>query len=329
VRLRTSGIVAALLVLAGCAAPSTGEPQTAAPALGFPVTIEHALGTTTIPAPPTRIVALSYEEDVLSQVGVATVGRTENYYAPGSLYPWQEGAVDPGVVPLGGMDGLDLEKVAALQPDLVLATNFYQLDSVYEGLSAIAPTVGYRTGWGEATWQDTARVIGRAVGKEAEVEQRISEVDGSVAALAAELPGLAGKTFSSVFYHDAGQFTVDTNPEGHTAKLLGQLGMVMSPRIVAEVANRSLGAEQVGMIDADLVRLGFATDALRAELTARPLFQAVPAVRDGRVFESDVFGATAGNNPTLLNVPWQLERQRAVLERVAAGGGAPGATSGH
>jgi iron complex transport system substrate-binding protein len=88
--------------------------------------------------------------------------------------------------------------------------------------------------------------------------------------------------------------------------------------IVTEVVNRSLGAEQVGLIDADLVRLGYASDELRAQLTASPLFQAVPAVRDGRVFEFDVFGATAGNNPTLLNVPWQLERQRAVLERVAA-----------
>jgi iron complex transport system substrate-binding protein len=318
VRLRTSGIVAALLVVAGCAAPSQDEPAAAAPAPGFPVAIEHALGTTTIPAPPTRIVALSYEEDVLSQVGVTTVGRTENHYAPGALYPWQEGEVDPRVVPVGGPDGLDLEEVAALQPDLILATNYYELENVYEGLSAIAPTVGYRTGWGEATWQDTARVIGHAVGKEAEVEQRIRETDGMVTGLAAELPGLAGKSFSSVFYHDAGQFTVDTNPKGHTAKLLGQLGMVMSPRIVAEVVNRSLGAERVGLIDADLVRLGYASDDLRAQLTASPLFQALPAVRDGRVFESDVFGATAGNNPTLLNVPWQLEQQRAVLERVAA-----------
>jgi iron complex transport system substrate-binding protein len=318
VRLEISGIVAALLVVAGCSAPSgTTVPAGAGPVPGFPVTIEHAFGTTTIPTPPSRIVALSFEEDVLSQVGVAVVGRTENYYAPGSLYPWQEGEVDPGIPPLGGNE-LDLEKVAALRPDLILATNYYGLESEYAGLSAIAPTVGYRTGWGEATWQDTARVIGRAVGREADVERRIGEVDGTVAALAAELPGLAGKTFSSVFYHEAGQFSVDTNPDGHTAKLLGQLGMVMSPRIVAEVTNRSLGAEQVGLIDADLVRLGYASDELRAHLAASPLFRAVPAVRDGRVFESDVFGATAGNNPTLLNVPWQLEQQRAVLERVAA-----------
>jgi iron complex transport system substrate-binding protein len=71
-------------------------------------------------------------------------------------------------------------------------------------------------------------------------------------------------------------------------------------------------------IDADLVRLGYGSDDLRTQLTTSPLFQAVPAVRDGRVFESDVFGATAGNNPTLLNVPWQLQQQRAVLERVVA-----------
>jgi iron complex transport system substrate-binding protein len=319
VRPGISGIVAALLVVAGCSAPSGATASAAAgPAPGFPVTIEHALGTTTILAPPTRIVALSFEEDVLSQIGVAVVGRTDSYFAPGALHPWQEGHVDPGVVPLGGPDGLDLEKVAALDPDLILATNYYGLDGEYGGLSAIAPTVGYRTGWGEDTWQDTARVIGRAVGREADVEQRIGQVEGYIAALGAELPGLAGKTFSSVFYHQAGQFSVDTNPEGHTAKLLGQLGMVMSPRIVSEVVNRSLGAEQVGLIDADLVRLGYASDELRAHLTASPLFRAVPAVRDGRVFESDVFGATAGNNPTLLNVPWQLEQQRAVLERVAA-----------
>jgi iron complex transport system substrate-binding protein len=319
VRFRIAALVAVLLVIAGCSAPSSSASVAdPAPVEGFPVTIEHALGTTTITAPPTRIVALSFEEDVLSQVGVAVVGRTENYYAPGALQPWQEGHVDPRVVALGGPDGLDLEKVAALAPDLILATNHYELESVYEGLSAIAPTIGYRTGWGEATWQDTARVIGRAVGKEAEVEQRIREVDGSVAALAAELPGLSGKTFSSVFYYDAGQFSVDTNPEGHTAKLLGQLGMVMSPRIVADVVNRSVGAEQMGLIDADLVRLGYASDQLRTQLAASPLFHALPAVRDGRVFESDVFGATAGNNPTLLNVPWQLEQQRAVLERVAA-----------
>jgi hypothetical protein len=52
----------------------------------------------------------------------------------------------------------------------------------------------------------------------------------------------------------------------------------MSRRIVSEVMDRSPSAKQVGLIDADLVGLGFAGEELRAELTASPLFQAVPAV---------------------------------------------------
>jgi iron complex transport system substrate-binding protein len=84
------------------------------------------------------------------------------------------------------------------------------------------------------------------------------------------------------------------------------------------VQNRAVGAERMGLIDADVVSLGTATEELRAELAANPLFRAIPAVRDGRVHETDVFGATAANNPTLLNVPWQLERLRPVLERAAS-----------
>lgn len=285
------------------------------------MTIEHALGTTTIPARPTRIVALSFEEDVLSQVGVTTVGHLDNLFEPGAPYPWQAGEVDlTGSRPVGDSGGtIGLEEIAALAPDLILATNYFALADVYQGLSAIAPTVGFRTGWGEASWQDLARVIGQAVGRPDDVERQVAEVEGYVDGVAEALPGLRGKTFSSVYYYEAGMFAVDTNPEGHTARLLGELGMVLSPQIVAEVENRSLSVERVGLIDADLVALGFAGDALRAELTASPLYQGVSAVQDLRVHLVDNYGATAVNSPTLLNIRWNLERQRPLLERVAAG----------
>lgn len=52
--------------------------------------------------------------------------------------------------------------------------------------------------------------------------------------------------------------------------------------------------------------LGFGSDALEAELTACPLFQAIPAVRDDRV---DI---------SMLNIPWQLDRRRPVPGLVAA-----------
>lgn len=314
-------IVVVALVLAACAAPAGPDTAQAPASPGFPLTIEHALGVATIPEAPTRIVALSFEEDVLARIGVSTVGHAGNSYAPGTPYPWQEGVVDlSGSAALGVVDGINLEAVAALDPDLILATNLFTLPDTYEQLSAIAPTVGYRTGWGEATWQETSRVIGQATGHSADVDREIGEVEKYVDDLAAALPGLAGATYSGGYYYESGTFAVGTDPDGQTGRLYSELGMVLSPRIVAEVVDRSLSLEQIGVLDADLVRIGFGSDELQAELTASPLYQTLPSVREGRVSFSDNYGATAGSNPTMLNIPWLFDEIRPVLERVAAAG---------
>lgn len=96
--------------------------------------------------------------------------------------------------------------------------------------------------------------------------------------------------------------------------------MVFGPRIAAEVVDRSLSLEQIGLLEVDLLGIGFASPELKADVTANPLYAGLSVVREGRVNESDNFGATAGNNPTLLNIPWQLERQRSALATVAGAG---------
>ncbi len=58
---------------------------------------------------------------------------------------------------------------------------------------------------------------------------------------------------------------------------------------------------------------------LRADLTASPLYAALPAARAGHVLEVSEQLATANDNPSILNVPWQLEQFRPTLEKVAAG----------
>lgn len=170
------------------------------------MTITPKLGTTTIPAEPTRIVALSFEEDALSRVGISTVGHADNYYAAGEPYPWQVGEVDlSGSAPVIDAAGtVNFERIASLDPDLILATNFYGLDEAFPQLSQIAPTVGYETDWGKATWQDTAAVIGQAVGREAEMAQAVADVEEYLTDLAAELPGLQGKTHAGAYHHPPG-----------------------------------------------------------------------------------------------------------------------------
>ncbi|GAA3069201.1 iron-siderophore ABC transporter substrate-binding protein [Pseudonocardia yunnanensis] len=298
-----------------------GAAPTAPAADRFPVTIHHKLGTTTIPAQPKRIVALSYEEDTLGALGITPIAYGANEFLPGGRYPWLAGKIDlSGSTELKNVfNALNLEQVAGLRPDLILATNFYGLENYYDKLSRIAPTVGFINEPGTSTWQDVSRLIGRAVGRSAQTEQAISTTEGDVNAVAARLPGLKGRTFSSSFYHDPGQpFAVIDDPATISVALYAQLGLVLSPTVTSTVKDRSLSTEHIGSLDADFMFVGFAAPELRTSLDGNPAYTAIPAVREGRVYQADAFTALTFNNPTLLNIPWQLERIASTLERVAA-----------
>jgi iron complex transport system substrate-binding protein len=316
--------VLAFLVLAGsgCGGDDGGTTESSPSAGGtaFPVTVEHQLGSTVVEAAPQRIVALSNEEDTLAVLGVTPIAYAGNPSRPGGAYPWLEGRIDLSssteLEDVYGA-GLNVEQIAALEPDLILATNFYGLDQYYEQLRAIAPTVGPPVEAGIAPWQETSRAIGRSVGRLAEVEAAIADTEGRIASFGRGLPGLAGRTFSSSYYYEAGTFAVIDDPTTTSVLVFDAIGMVLAPAIETTVVDRSLSLENVDALDADFMAIGFASDDLRADLTSDPLYLALGAVADGRVAELDEFQAGVLNNPTMLNVPWLLDELRATLEKVA------------
>jgi len=77
----------AVLAMTSCAPAPQESSGPASDAGAFPVTITHRFGATTISSGPKRIVALSFEEDALSLVGIAPVGHADNAYEPGRPYP--------------------------------------------------------------------------------------------------------------------------------------------------------------------------------------------------------------------------------------------------
>jgi iron complex transport system substrate-binding protein len=325
-------VIAVMLAACGGAASESGAggsgstvpgaAPTAPPTDRFPVTIQHKLGATTIPAEPKRIVALSFEEDTLGALGITPIAYGSNDFLPGGRYPWLAGKIDlSGSTELKNVfNALSLEQVAGLRPDLILATNFYGLENYYDELSRIAPTVGFINEAGTSSWQDVSRLIGRAVGRSEQTEQAISATEVDVDALATRLPGLKGRTFSSSFYYAPGQpLAVIDDPATISVALYTQLGLVLSPAVTSTVRDRSLSMEQIGSLDADFLFIGFAAPELRTSLDANPAYTSIPAVREGRVYQADPFTALTFNNPTLLNIPWQLEQITSTLERVAAG----------
>jgi iron complex transport system substrate-binding protein len=109
----------------------------------FPITIEHDFGSTTITAPAQRIVVLEwvYAENLLA-LGVMPVGMADidGYNNWVKIEP----QLDETVVDVGTRQEPNLEVIAELQPDLIIAPSF-RVSANYEALSAIAPTITFNS----------------------------------------------------------------------------------------------------------------------------------------------------------------------------------------
>ncbi|WP_232303520.1 iron-siderophore ABC transporter substrate-binding protein [Pseudofrankia sp. DC12] len=316
--------VAAVATAAGCGSSDgsggAGTVASASAAAGsFPVTLKNKFGTTVVPAQPKRIIALSYEEDTLATLGITPIAYARNPYKPDGVFPWLSGKIDLSKsTALDTSGDLNLEQIASLHPDLILATNFYGLEDYYGKLSKIAPTVGYTDDAGIATWQENSTIIGKAVGRAADEQKAIAATEKTIQDARSSLPGLAGKTFSYSFYYESGGLAVIDDPKTVSVQLYSELGMKLAPGVTANVVDRELSMEKLGALDADFMLVGYAAPELKTEMDANKLFTDIPAVRAGRVLEVDAFTAGAVNNPTILNIPWQLEQLKPVLAKAAA-----------
>lgn len=89
---------------------------------------------------------------------------------------------------LGTMAEPDLEALRALEPDLIICTEFHQ--NIYRSLTHIAPTIMLER---NRDWRETLRTIGRITGKKLEAEQVLQQykhkISGLKSALANKLHG--------------------------------------------------------------------------------------------------------------------------------------------
>ena len=71
---------------------------------------------------------------------------------------------------LDEQDGIEIEKVAAQRPDLILGVYAGMTKKEYESLSKLAPVVAQPKGKPDygSSWQEETPITGKAVGKPAE-----------------------------------------------------------------------------------------------------------------------------------------------------------------
>jgi ABC-type Fe3+-hydroxamate transport system substrate-binding protein len=309
---RVLGLLLLAVVLAGCggANPGAGAASDAAGGPGFPVRLTGKFGTTTVPAKPVRVVAMSWTDaDLALSLGVAPVGIARAPDTPHGLQPWTASALGQARPELfDTLNGDPLEQIAALRPDLILATKDYHLAQSYRQLSQIAPVVTYLQGPNSDSWQQVVTQAAAAFGDPAKGQRVISGVEQRLAGQRAAHPELNGRTFSYLIQPTpAGAYTVSANADV-SAQVLGAFGMRLTPTVLglppSGIPNRSqLSVENLGLLDADIVIAAGSPDQL-AGLAANPVFTGLSAVRRGAYLPLDYTTASALAFPSSLSLDW-------------------------
>ena len=310
-------LAAVLVACGGAPAPTAPAASTSAPTsagtAAFPVTIEHAFGSTTIPAAPQRVVAIGFNEaDFALALGVVPVGvRDFIGEYPEESRPWAQEALGGATPEVVGGNELELEKIAALQPDLILGVYSFIDRTTYDRLSGIAPTVAPPSETVAATWQEQTRITGRALGLSERAEQVVTDTEARFAEATAANPEFAGKTLAAGFVVGGETYALGT--DDLRTQLFTGLGFTLP------ATSTTLSRELLGELDKDvLVVLGES----RAAAEADQQLAALPVVRDGRVaylgdFSTPFAGALGFGSP--LSLPYALDIAVPAL-RSAVGG---------
>ncbi|HET6735844.1 ABC transporter substrate-binding protein [Mycobacterium sp.] len=183
---------AGVALLAACGSEKPGEV-----ANDGSVTVKHVFGETKIPAPPKRVVSAGLtEQDDLLAVGVVPIAVTDWFGGePFAVWPWAQpklGGAQPAVLSLA--DGVQTEQIAALKPDLIVATNAGLDQETYTKLSAIAPTIA-QSGQDAffEPWKDQATTIGQAVFKHDDMQRLIASIEEKFTTAGTDNPQFSGK----------------------------------------------------------------------------------------------------------------------------------------
>jgi len=185
-----------VLALSACGSDVSEE---ASAQEGFKVTVEHAMGTTTIEGKPERIVALdsSYADTTLllekELVGITTY-RSYSTDLPDYLGDARDEYADE-VVSVGELEAPSLEKIAALKPDLIVSAKVRH-EALYDQLSKIAPTIMSETTG--ATFKENVELLAKAVCEEDLAAQKIAEYEEAAAGVGAAINEKAGNPTISV-----------------------------------------------------------------------------------------------------------------------------------
>jgi len=313
-RLLTGFMLALILVLTACGAGTgtdSGKPSAATPAEtpaneetqtagAYPVTIKHMKGELTLNEKPKTIAVLDVKFlDQLLAVGEQPSGSV--IAGGNTTFPEYLSDQLGDVQVLGTRDEPNLEAIVALDPDLILMTDFQEKE--YENVSKIAPTIVLDF---YEDWRDTLTTVAAITGKQAEAETVRQAYEEKVAGLKAKLSEKLGDETVALIRPRKEGIRVHGLEHRTGGILYEDLGL-KAPALVQEIKDDTsveISMEKVPDIGAD--RYFLLSDELFAAeadvLESSPVWKSLDAVKNNRAYDVNATLWIAYYGPLAINI---------------------------
>ncbi|MEI7026267.1 ABC transporter substrate-binding protein [Paenibacillus sp. y28] len=247
-------------------------------------TIQDAYGETSIPASPKRIIVLSTLalESMLS-LGIKPVGAPYSIPDNAKFFAHLEKQTE-GVQNIGTVDQPNLETIARLNPDLIIAQK-EENEAIYQDLKRIAPV--YMASGKPNEWKKLFLGHAEALGKQEEGTRLVTAYEQKVAKFQADMGSrLNEKTVMLI------------RPRADHVRL--QMQGSFSGSVVAEAGLKRPGAynaskehnikiteEQIAEMDSDFI-ISFGreheADFFNTKIKTNPVWKTLTAVKNGEVY---------------------------------------------
>lgn len=315
-----------VLGLAGCgsAAPTEGSGG-ADQDQDFHVTVPTPYGDVELTERPERIVVLSldYLEATLA-LDLTPVGAPTGV----PLGDWVTERIDTTDTDIFAFSSpsngeVPMEKIAALDPDLILGSVYAVTQENFDELSKIAPTLTHADDADETVagaWEDITRQVGTATGTSDKADQVIAGVHQKITEAQEAAPNSQGT--KAIFAGVAAQGIAVTQGDAHSGmRLLQALGLEQTDVGSGEEGYGGgrvmLSTEEIGQLDkADLLIIGAIDPAAAEQLFKNELYTSLDIVKEDHVLVLDALGTWSFNTPTALNVPYLIDQLQPLMEGV-------------